>query len=619
MFAYTVRVRKVKCDEGRPACQRCVSTGRVCDGYGVWGGGGNGYHQRPISPKRSQEKCLQKPPTSFFSVESVSTKELEYLEWFACRSRVNWPGAFGSSFWNTLVLQASAREPAVLHALLALSAAHRSEWHYSSDATGDPYEQFALLEYTKAIHHLQPHFAAKNSESSSITMITCLIFVHLEFLRGHYKAGLGHLRSGIRLLREVYPHELDRIHDVTVLRPSPASENDIFEAFAHLNLQAGLFGQRCCDPKMLIKAGIPDEEVYKFESISHARMCLDRLLHGALVINECCRDSLKGDQNIKPSTLSAFRRNAQLSIAAYLDALENTQQDHKPMTNGEALTYKLLRIYHLMSSILIDTCLQPESEMRFDAYLDDFTSLVEICEEIQNAILSTDGAIDTYRRRDDSHSVANMGWIPPLYFVALKCRARSLRLRAIKMLRISLHKEGIWDAEVAATVAEEVMRLEEQGPDGASDTSDDGSSNDDSVPRYDTVEPPIPERQRLCFKVILPDDPWNNVRLICARRYRDGTSIVFERVFDVSSKTWRNSSDLDDNKVSLFSLNHVVSHCRSQPVPLLTLLSDIHNVVLQLSVQPSLSVGENEFSIVANLGSNRFILVSPCARSSDRL
>lgn len=29
----TCRMRKVKCDEQKPCCQRCVSTGRTCDGY----------------------------------------------------------------------------------------------------------------------------------------------------------------------------------------------------------------------------------------------------------------------------------------------------------------------------------------------------------------------------------------------------------------------------------------------------------------------------------------------------------------------------------------------------------------------------------------------------------
>lgn len=31
----TCKVRKVKCDEGRPCCNRCQSTGRICEGYGI--------------------------------------------------------------------------------------------------------------------------------------------------------------------------------------------------------------------------------------------------------------------------------------------------------------------------------------------------------------------------------------------------------------------------------------------------------------------------------------------------------------------------------------------------------------------------------------------------------
>jgi hypothetical protein len=32
-FADLFRIRKVKCDEGKPHCKRCTSTGRICDGY----------------------------------------------------------------------------------------------------------------------------------------------------------------------------------------------------------------------------------------------------------------------------------------------------------------------------------------------------------------------------------------------------------------------------------------------------------------------------------------------------------------------------------------------------------------------------------------------------------
>lgn len=29
----TCRIRKVKCDEAKPSCTKCISTGRTCDGY----------------------------------------------------------------------------------------------------------------------------------------------------------------------------------------------------------------------------------------------------------------------------------------------------------------------------------------------------------------------------------------------------------------------------------------------------------------------------------------------------------------------------------------------------------------------------------------------------------
>ncbi|TVY41805.1 Transcriptional regulatory protein [Lachnellula subtilissima] len=29
----TCRIRKVKCDENKPFCQKCVNTSRTCDGY----------------------------------------------------------------------------------------------------------------------------------------------------------------------------------------------------------------------------------------------------------------------------------------------------------------------------------------------------------------------------------------------------------------------------------------------------------------------------------------------------------------------------------------------------------------------------------------------------------
>ena len=197
------RIRKVKCDEGRPACLRCLTTGRVCDGYGVWGGGGNFYGAR-------QPSILSQPPLSI-SVLAASTEEKRYYEWFTCRTVKKIPGFFVLTFWNTLLLQASLNEPAVLHAVLTLSSVHKREIlvgkvQGGSDDETVPFEQeqFMLSQYVKAIGHLQPHFENKEKGSVRVALITCVVFICLEFLRGHFRTGQKHLENGLKILREMY-------------------------------------------------------------------------------------------------------------------------------------------------------------------------------------------------------------------------------------------------------------------------------------------------------------------------------------------------------------------------------------------------------------------------------
>jgi hypothetical protein len=53
------------------------------------------------------------------------------------------------------------------------------------------------------------------------------------------------------------------------------------------------------------------------------------------------------------------------------------------------------------------------------------------------------------------------GIIPPLYFVAVKCRHSLIRRRAIACLNVTERQEGIWNSRLTARVAERVMEIEE--------------------------------------------------------------------------------------------------------------------------------------------------------------
>jgi hypothetical protein len=54
-----------------------------------------------------------------------------------------------------------------------------------------------------------------------------------------------------------------------------------------------------------------------------------------------------------------------------------------------------------------------------------------------------------------------MGYIPPLYLVAIKCRDPITRREAISILEETNGREGLWDARLHARVARRWMEVEE--------------------------------------------------------------------------------------------------------------------------------------------------------------
>jgi hypothetical protein len=57
----------------------------------------------------------------------------------------------------------------------------------------------------------------------------------------------------------------------------------------------------------------------------------------------------------------------------------------------------------------------------------------------------------------------HLGYIPPLFFAATRCRDPSIRRQAITILHHSRRRERVWDSCAAARVAERVMAIEERG------------------------------------------------------------------------------------------------------------------------------------------------------------
>jgi hypothetical protein len=149
------RIRRIKCDEEKPSCLRCTSTGRSCDGYASHSVANDLVFQRALQPKGFRSK-----------------KEQHTFDYFCHYVVTGLMGYCGSNFWQHIVLQLSQASPAVMHAVLALGALHQD-----LNATGSKVidnKDLFLVEYNKSIRYLR---SIRGNTQLPVTLTCCILFI----------------------------------------------------------------------------------------------------------------------------------------------------------------------------------------------------------------------------------------------------------------------------------------------------------------------------------------------------------------------------------------------------------------------------------------------------------
>jgi hypothetical protein len=541
------RVRKVKCDETRPSCFRCIATGRVCDGYGIWGGGGSCSSQPPTLTVCRKSKLISHsflPPT--VSLLTTTAEEKSCFEWFRLRTSEKLPASYASNFWSTLLFQASVTEPAVLNAVLALGAVHKIGILKpgAEEASGTKAEQFILQHYGKAITCLQPHFSREDRTSSRTALITCIIFVCFEFLRGHFQTGQVHLKNGLKILRNIgFIQE-----ESSSLQPKMSrdiAEEWIVEIFSRLSLQVELFR-----PGYLgswLPFGVTNQTPRRliFCSRNHAwkelEWLLSRIFHLAQQVPESAAEvkSLK-----QPPELFASQQDIESSLTQWLKKYDEfLLANPVKCRTGENKAHKMIRTYHTMATIMCATAIQPDFELQSDKFLLLISQLEAIWTASVPASLSQEFMqlrARKFRNIDMASSIIDMGWIPPLYYTAINCRIRKIKWQAIHLMECLAHREGIWDSKVAARVARKVIEIEERDfHNGVGEAVHFVSGFLDLDSFRGVEEPVLSDDYRLRdIEVVLEGSPMARILLFCKRK-EDGTyRRVLVSEYNVSSESW---------------------------------------------------------------------------------
>jgi hypothetical protein len=135
----------------------------------------------------------------------------------------------------------------------------------------------------------------------------------------------------------------------------------------------------------------------------------------------------------------------------------------------------VLKVHRIFMSFYY--CVDLERAMRdeglWDEYTENFEKIVRLSEDIigpQEGVRGEPSGAggDDWRCRgpvkrvlcDDTGVVA--GIVLPLHMVAIKCRVRHIRWKAIELLKRTERQEGLWNSVLAGLVAEQLVRLEEE-------------------------------------------------------------------------------------------------------------------------------------------------------------
>lgn len=424
----TCKIRRVKCDEDRPACHRCTSTGRTCDGYAA------------------VVAATPSPPVPL-SPAQYSGQEWRSFQYFHEKTLKQLCTFFPDDFWTSYVLKIANTETSIWHSLIALSSYHelfstqRMPRRQAEDC-------FALNQYNSSIQHVLS--MDRSSQSAHVQLASCILFICVETLRGQIVPVVRLATLGYRILQAE-----DALY--ATFRPPAPDASDRRKLFA---LARNFLSQVVCQIYILINnldPGInaiaaniiesghgPGPRGYRFHTTTEAQSVLNSI-------------RLHFDRYDEGAIETARANLAAWTLA--FDALRRGLPDHLVSpAERRALALLALRRLYFAAELSVNVVRGPVDPMLWDAHRPTFVEILALA-EIAMARDDDDDDDDGCQPRFHMNS----GPVPVVYGLVQKCRDGELRARAIQLLASQSRQEGIWSSRMVLGTVMRVVAMEQQG------------------------------------------------------------------------------------------------------------------------------------------------------------
>ncbi|KAM0559821.1 hypothetical protein ACHAPJ_003769 [Fusarium lateritium] len=205
LMPYRNRIRRVRCDEAKPSCQRCVFSSRTCEGYGDGAGGSATQSSAPLAQHSIISGSIVAPPK--LVIPRKNPGEIRSYNYFLEVTAPALAGLFDADFWCRELPKVCVADPALWHAVVALGAVHEACGYGDRELETNPQYKLCLQQYSAAVSSLRDTNSHRSTDRWR-AIIASTIFTCIYVIQGLYKQALAiHAAAGCSLIREIEAEE----------------------------------------------------------------------------------------------------------------------------------------------------------------------------------------------------------------------------------------------------------------------------------------------------------------------------------------------------------------------------------------------------------------------------
>ncbi|RSM13194.1 hypothetical protein CEP52_002046 [Fusarium oligoseptatum] len=486
----TCKIRRVRCDEQKPSCNRCLSTGRKCDGYVDNNSADLPSPPTSANPSYPETRRNATIPMSLgLPLPRRNDQELRSYRFFLDVTASEFAGVFDADF---LVNRYTAH--------LSLRSCHLARRGYLTNRgseRADSTSPFAVYQYNQAVKHLV-HLPSSRTvpEERWRALIASVLFTYLCSIQGLHSQSGVHLAAAKSLLRELqHPNHLDatrptQLKTLEYLKTSSVSYKAVLSIIASLELQSQALNNRNANEAPELLKDTDAYTAWRYYTAPHPTESSRICQHGRCVPTRATPENIARAGRAFQSLLDALillSQHIQPEKAGTLSADEAT-------VNPTSQQQPYARAFHDLDTALNGFVSDSSSDcLCFGALPDRLSSLTqhrneaidslrvfrEVCHPLLDYLMgnlhadlkahaiqlldmadSVLGSEAGHERSGVTEFIPSLSITQPVFVIAATGPTLALRRRAMALLRQYPRREGLWDSLFVAAFLETCLELE---------------------------------------------------------------------------------------------------------------------------------------------------------------